>query len=129
MIELRRALRYKDTLKLPTGHEIEINFNAEARGIELLRAQNALIKAVQAAKDHRMTDAEREEYESAYYALIEVIVGERNAKRILNAYEGDREEMIGMLDPWIAEHIIPLGLEASRRIRARKEAEYKRGRK
>ena len=124
MLKLQRAIRYKDEIELPNGEVIAVDFNAEARAIEYIRAQNELIKVWQRCKDRTMTDAERDEYQRAYYALIEVILGDVLARRMLHVVEGNREELIGLLDFWIAEHIQPLILRASARIRERKKAEY-----
>lgn len=124
MLKLQRALRYKEEIELPNGETISINLNVEEHAIEMIRAQNEVIKAAQEYAKERTEDNKTLFY-GAHMHLLAAVVGPENVRKMRHAYDGDDAELINIVDGWLANQILPLIFEASKRIRARKAAGFR----
>jgi hypothetical protein len=119
MVTLRRNIRVKDTILLPNGERVKVEFDVQAHLRQVICAQDDTIQAAQAWKTDETSEEARSAFYTAFGNLLHLILGPWGFDTALKAYDGHVDELCGQLDEWVLDEVAP-------RIRAASQDEMER---
>lgn len=128
MVTLTRNIRVRDTILLPNGERVKVDFDMQAHLRQVVSAQDDTIQAAQAWKTDETSDEARGAFYTAFGNLLHLILG-KDFETALAAYDGHVDELCGQLDEWVLDEVSPRIREASDREMERRKRLAKRMRR
>lgn len=114
--QIKRKSKIKETLELVSGDTtlpVNVDIDIDRMGAAIADAQDVLTMAQNLIEQEPHSTKAQEAYGSAIIALFAVVFGKENTEKILAFYDGNYEEMLIDVCPFISDVIMPKVKEAS----------------
>jgi hypothetical protein len=114
--QIKRKSKIQETLELVSGDTtlpINVDIDIDRMGAAISDAQDVLVMAQKLIEQEPHSAKAQEAYGSAIIALFAVVFGKENTEKILAFYDGNYEEMLIDVCPFISDVIMPKVKEAS----------------
>lgn len=109
-MKIKRTRPFVDTLELEDEDKqltIAVNIHFERSAPLIRKAQVALIEAEKAIQQDKKNPNNLEAYGNAVIALFAAVLGEQEAGKILQFYEGQYTDMLTDILPYILYNVLP----------------------
>lgn len=114
--QIKRKSKIQETLELVSGDTtlpINVDIDIDRMGAAIADAQDVLVMAQKLIEQEPHSAKAQEAYGASIIALFAVVFGKESTEKILAFYDGNYEEMLIDVCPFISDVIMPKVKEAS----------------
>lgn len=114
--QIKRKSKIQETLELISGDTtlpVNVDIDIDRMGAAIADAQDVLAMAQKLIEQEPRSPKAQEAYGASIIALFAVVFGKENTEEILAFYDGNYEEMLIDVCPFISDVIMPKVKEAS----------------
>lgn len=114
--QIKRKSKIQETLELVSGETtlpISVEIDIDRMGAAISNAQDTLVMAQKLIEQEPRSPKAQKAYGASIIALFAVVFGKEDTEKILAFYDGNYEEMLIDVCPFISEVIMPKVKEAS----------------